>query len=389
MKLKVTVINSGGQGHYMIGFVNGLADNNVSVDVIDSEDTRDSFVGIPNVRHYSFIKWSGFKQPIYKKIVRVLLYPFLLLFYLLFTNSDVIHMQWEGRQFKSFYRYFIPILCRVRRKKLVLTVHNVNAQCRDTGRTDAYTVKSLSYLYSHCDGLIAHTKSIKEELLDQFDLASERIHVVPHGSNNAVKTTALSCSDARQQLGLPKDAKVLLLFGGFRRSKNYELLISAMPQLLEKYPEVITVIAGDIANVESYYNELFELVESLGISKSIRFYPGFVPDEMVEVYFKAANAVVLPYKSISMTGIPFMAFMFGLPVIASRIGGLPELVVDGKYGLLFESENIHDLQMKLVGFFESELYSNPSKKTEIHEYVNREFAWSEIGRRTIEMYNNL
>ena len=106
MKLKVTVINSGGQDHYLIGFVGGLADNGISVDVIDSDSTRDSFAGIPNVRHYSFVKWPGFKQPIYKKIARVLLYPILLFFYLLFTNSDVIHMQWEGRKFKYFFRYF-------------------------------------------------------------------------------------------------------------------------------------------------------------------------------------------------------------------------------------------------------------------------------------------
>jgi len=386
---KVSIINGGGQAHYMIGFVSGLADNNISVDVIDSDETRDSFAGTPNVRHYSFVKWSGFKQPKYKKFVRAMLYPFLLLIYLLFTNSDVIHMQWEGRQFKSFYRYYISMLCRLRRKKLVFTVHNVNAQLRDTGRTDAYTLKSLSYLYNHSDGLIAHTKSIKEEIMAQFGVDPKRIHLIPHGRNNAIKTTKLSRAEANQQLGLPENAKVLLLFGRLRRSKNYELVISAMPKLLEMYPETVTFIAGSIDSNESYYNELRHLADSLGVSKNIKFHPRFIPDEKIELYFKVADAVVLPYKSISMTGVPFTAFIFGVPVIASRVGGISELIVDGKFGLLFESENIHDLQGKLMHFFESDLYSNQAKKNVIRQYVNQEFAWPEIGRRTIEMYNNL
>jgi glycosyltransferase involved in cell wall biosynthesis len=386
MNIKVTLINSGGQGHYLIGLVKGLAKNGVSIDVIDSDDTRDVFKNLSSVRHYSFVRWSGFNQPLYKKILRTLLYPFLLFVYIIFTNSNIIHMQWEGNNFKWFYRYLIPNVCRLRSKKLVVTAHNVNVQLRDRGKTDEYEIKSLYYFYRHCDGIIAHTKSIKEELLSEFKLVPDRIHIIPHGCNDAIPITKMSCLEARQKLGLSKDAKVFLLFGGYRRSKNYELLIHAMPRVLNLYPEAITLIVGDCANAEDYLLELRELAEKLGISESVKFYPHRVLDKEIEVYFKAADCIVLPYKSIFMSGIPFTAFIFGLPVIASRIGGLPEMIVDGKYGFLFEAENLKELEEKLLDYFKSDLYCNSSKRNEIREYVQKCYSWSNISQKTIELY---
>jgi len=132
------------------------------------------------------------------------------------------------------------------------------------------------------------------------------------------------------------------------------------------------------------------LVRESSLENRVTMYPDFVPDSALETYFSAADCAVLPYRRISQSGIPFMAYSFGLPVIASRVGGLPETVVPGVTGLLFEPNNITELVDAISEYFSSDLYRNLSQtRTRIAEFARVSFSWDTSAALTAETYRSI
>src|SRR5207244_6644981 len=82
----------------------------------------------------------------------------------------------------------------------------------------------------------------------------------------------------------------------------------------------------------------------------------FIPDNEVELYFKAADVLILPYTDISQSGVPFLAYSFGLPVIATDVGALRDDIIEGKTGLVCAPRNPKVLAHAIRAYFSSELY---------------------------------
>ena len=116
----------------------------------------------------------------------------------------------------------------------------------------------------------------------------------------------------------------------------------------------------------------------------------FIPDEETEVYFKAADVLVLPYRHIYQSGVLFLAYGFGLPVLASDVGSLRDDIVEGKTGFLFRSEDAVDLAKKIMDYFQSELFANLSThRQDIRDYVKRQHSWDIAGMETVRLYSDL
>ena len=155
-------------------------------------------------------------------------------------------------------------------------------------------------------------------------------------------------AQARTQLGV--DGPVVLFFGLVRRYKGLDVLLRAVARVRERLP-VRLVVAGEFYDKRATYDAL---VEELGIRDAVRFEDRYIPNEEVGTFFRAADVVVLPYRSATQSGIVQIALAFERPVIVTRVGGLPEAVRPGETGMVVPAEDPEALATALRAFFESD-----------------------------------
>jgi D-inositol-3-phosphate glycosyltransferase len=116
----------------------------------------------------------------------------------------------------------------------------------------------------------------------------------------------------------------------------------------------------------------------------------FVPDAETEIYFKSADVLVLPYKYIFQSGVLFLAYNFGLPVIAADVGSFREHIVGGRTGYICEPENPVDLARAIETYFASELYRQlEARRQDIQRLANERYSWIKVGEITRSVYKNL
>jgi len=136
---------------------------------------------------------------------------------------------------------------------------------------------------------------------------------------------------ARKELGL-EDGPLLLFFGYVRAYKGLDVLLDTMALLRSSVSPKLLVVGEFYDGKERYVERL----EALGITDMVEIRDSFVPNEEVNLYFSAADVVVLPYLSASQSGIIQIAFALNRPVITTSVGGLPEVVPDGRVGFVVE-----------------------------------------------------
>lgn len=138
-------------------------------------------------------------------------------------------------------------------------------------------------------------------------------------------------ADARRALGLAPGDRVALFFGFVRPYKGLEQLIHAVALAARQAPDLRLVVAGEFwLSAEEFTRQ----AERLGIADRVQLHDAYVPNEAIGSYFGAADVVVLPYLQATQSGVVTLAAQFGLPVVATRVGGLPEAVIDGGTGLI-------------------------------------------------------
>ena len=140
----------------------------------------------------------------------------------------------------------------------------------------------------------------------------------------------LERSVARSALGMASDERVLLFFGYIRRYKGLEILLRAM-RLVAARIKVRLHVVGEFYDDESTYRSL---AHELDLDRCVTFHAGYLPNDRVAAFFSAADAVVLPYLSATQSGIAQIAYHYDIPVIATDVGGLAEVVLDGRTGFV-------------------------------------------------------
>ena len=133
---------------------------------------------------------------------------------------------------------------------------------------------------------------------------------------------------ARDNLRLSKHKLVLLFFGFVRPYKGLDLLIRAIPEISRRL-DVALLIVGEFWRGKRRFERM---LGDLGVQSRVTIIDRYVPDEQVWEYFEAADLVVLPYREATQSGVIQIAFGFGKPVLTTDVGGLSEVVEDGKTG---------------------------------------------------------
>lgn len=250
--------------------------------------------------------------------------------------------------FQYWMPFFAPafgsMACYLRWKGVVplAVVHNALPHERRPGDV------LLSKLFLRaCSGLVVLSKAVEADV-QRLARPGTPLRRVEHPLYDRFGR-APSKEEAREKLGLPLEAPVLLFFGFIRRYKGLHTLLEAMPRVLERLPDVRLIVAGEFYDDEAPYRAL---IREQGLEDHVLLHSRYIPDDEVARYFAAADTVVQPYVSATQSGVAQVAFHFEKPLITTDVGGLAE-AVEGR-GLIVPPETPKALAENIMRFFEEE-----------------------------------
>ncbi len=236
-----------------------------------------------------------------------------------------------------------------------------------------------TYLFDKLDGHIVQSSQTENELQEVVEnpIYEKRYH--PIYTNLPKKIDKIT---ARKKLGLSAK-NIILYFGIIRDYKGFDILLNAIAELKDSGLDFHLLAGGECYGSDEKYTQL---ISNLDISDYITWHNKYIPDSEVSNYFSAADVVALPYRTASQSGVTQIAYSYDLPVIVTKVGGLPEIVDEGQSGFIIEPENPKELanmlekNMKAGTFLEMATYIKKFKQKFSWEYfVNGiELVYSKI-----------
>jgi D-inositol-3-phosphate glycosyltransferase len=387
--IRVALLTGGGDRPYAFGLATALMSKRVALDLIGSDDLDSpEFHGEPDVQFLNLRGSQRTDVSFTRKLFRVSGYYAKLIRYAATARPKIFHILWNNK-FEILDRTLLMLYYRFLGKKIILTVHNVNAARRDSRDTRLNRL-TLRIQYQLADHVFVHTEKMRLELVEEFAVESGMVTVIPFGINNAVPNTRLTRSDAKRKLGIQKGEKTILFFGNIAPYKGLEYLVAAFRRIPAQRNNYRLIIAGRPKDCEKYWTAILGDIQGEIKSGRILLRPDFIPDNETEVYFKAADVTVLPYRHIYQSGVLFLAHSFGLPVIAADVGSLKDEIVEGKTGFVFTPEDEFDLAKTIERYFASDLYADlDNRSQEIRDYATERHSWDVVGEVTQDVYGRL
>lgn len=194
------------------------------------------------------------------------------------------------------------------------------------------------------DAFIVHSTQDRASLATMCP--GRPIYQAFHPSYAELAPTRLARQEARRKLNVGE--KVLLFFGFVRPYKGLEYAIRSLPLILPKH-HVTLIVAGEIW---SGRREIKKLISQLGLEAHVRIEDRYIANEEIGLYFSAADLLLLPYLSATQSGIAQIAYAQEVPVVATRVGGLLDVVTDGQTGYLVEPASPTAIAEAVIDFFD-------------------------------------
>src|SRR5206468_11892768 len=186
--LSVALLTGGGDKPYALGMAAALTSEGISVDFIGSDDLSvPEILNDPRVNFFNLQGNARADASLFAKVRRVSKYYVKLVSYAATAKPKLFHILWNNK-FELFDRTLLMLYYRMLRKKITLTVHNVNAGKRDLN--DSFLNRfSLRIQYNLCCHIFVHTERMKSELVSDFAVTVDKVSVIPFGINNTVPKT--------------------------------------------------------------------------------------------------------------------------------------------------------------------------------------------------------
>lgn len=373
---------------YAFELTMALASRGVHVDVIGSDEIDSP--ELHTTSNVSFLNFRGShdtRLSFTKKLWKLLVYYARLMRYVARSKPKIFHILWNNK-LEAFDRTLLMLYYKVLGKKIAFTAHNVNQARRDS-KDSWWNRTTLKIQYHCCDHMFVHTQKMKDELCGDFGIAETDVTVIRHPVNNAFPDTKLTPAEAKRRMGLNDGEKAILFFGRIRPYKGIEYLLDAFRVLAADKPASYRlIIAGEPKKgSEEYLHEIRQRVKAEFAHGEVILRIQFIPDEEMELYLKGADVLVLPYKEIFQSGVLFLAYSFGLPVVATDVGSFREEIVEGRTGFLCKPGDPSDLAKAMETYFASDLYKNLKiSRQELKDYANAHHSWQAVAELTERAY---
>ncbi len=226
----------------------------------------------------------------------------------------------------------------------------------------------VRFFVNSIDGFIVMSKSVLNDL-NKFDkLKPKAYHPHPLYDNFG---SSVSKEEAKEILKLSLNTRYILFFGFIREYKGLDLLLEAFNSKRLQALDLKLLIAGEFYGNEEHF---LSLIKKYSLENFIELKASFIPNAEVYLYFCASDMVVQPYKNATQSGVTQIAYHFGKPMITTDVGGLSEVIPDGKVGYVVKPES---------GAIENAIYKfySESKEEEFIENVKTErdrFSWNSL-----------
>lgn len=286
---------------------------------------------------------------------------FLLLLFLIRNKFDVIHLTWPA----NVYEFIIYML----KRKIILTVHDPFPH---TG-LDTRIVRLRRKVAFRCvPHFIILNKAQREKFLSFYHLPS-----------SAVIDSRLSCytylNMVEQDITTVPEQKYILFAGKISKYKGVEYLLEAMKKVHDTFPDIKLVVAGG----GKYHFDISEYAALPYIDIRNRF----IPDEELVALMNKTQFMVCPYTDATQSGVIMSSFTFGTPVIATRVGGLPEMLGNGKYGMLVKEKDTDALYQGICSLLSDEEQLADYRKEIAKDYTSDGYlSWKTIAEELRESY---
>jgi len=386
----VALLTGGFDRPYAYGLAMALVAKGVRLDVIGSDyvDSPEMHT-TPGLQFFNLWPPQPSRSTALGKLSRVLRHYARLIRYTASAEPKIFHILWNSK-IQFFDRTLLMLYYRLMKKKIALTAHNVNQGRRD-GNDSVLNRLTLRLQYRLTDHIFVHTQKMKDELIAEFGGRDRAVTVIRHPINDAFPDTDLTPTEAKRRLGLGNSEKAILCFGRIKPYKGIEHLLKAFQKLAERDASYRLIIAGEVQKEnEGYLNQIKQTIPSEIERGQIILKSEFIPDKDMELYLKAADVMVLPYNEIFQSGVLFLGYSFGLPVIATDVGSFREEIVEGRTGFLCRPGDPTDLAKAIETYFGSDLYRNPGRtREEIRNHANTHHSWAAVAELTQDAYVKL
>jgi glycosyltransferase involved in cell wall biosynthesis len=300
---------------YLIQQANGLGSIGHSVLLVMPISLIQSTVGddisclvSSNVEYFAYTEVRPWKSKYYTDVIRKMS----------LFDADILHIHDNGEMIT------LALILSFSSLPLVVTVHDVtthpgtDSQIKIRRRFIKFILKIRATI------IHLHGETLRLYFSKMYPFLSDKVAVVPHGSLSIFKYWERDVCEQEEM--------TCLFFGRMEKYRGIDNLLNISNILKKILPNIKIIVAGKGSELYKYKSEMMQ-------SGVFEIHDAFIPDREIHQYFHRASLLLLPYHEASQSGVVSVAFSFGLPVVATRVGAIPEVVVDGKHGVIVEPNN--------------------------------------------------
>lgn len=301
-------------------------------------------------------------------------------------RPNIVHLHWISPYLKGNRAYSKAIyaaklvldiyLIKLLGVKVVWTIHNQISHETAFPGIELWLRRCLAKLV---DGIILHNQATATEISQEYSFSLEKAAIIPHGHYRSYYKYPVDVIEARQALGLPISGNIFLHLGLLRKYKGIEDLIVVWHKNQELFSNDTLLIVGKAS--EAYEKELRQLINN---AYNVILIPEFIVDEKIHLFLSAATVAVLPYKNILNSGSLLLAMSYALPIIAPKLGSIPEMLQKANW-LLYDSDNEDGLLQSLKNSSRISL----SNLSDLTKSACDNLSWELIGKNTSIIYQSL
>lgn len=300
----------------------------------------------------------------------------------MYASGDIVHLQHWKCSTTAIYCFIVPIL-KIRGKKIIFSIHNITPHAPE--KYFVFLDALLNrFVFRFADCFIVHNQRNKKRFEELYSVNQRPIYIIGVGPHEPLFRNNLSREEAREYLHIPQEKKVILHFGYLWQYKGVNVLLNSLGLIIKDVPEVLLVIAG---TVTSEWRQYEEIIEKKHLSAYVQKHLNYISESTTDIYFSAADLVVLPYIPPFDThgGVSALAVALHKPLLVSDIGGLPEFVKNKQ--VIVQPGDANELAQKIITILKDKTLLSSFEQDSIE--VEKEINWNNIAKKTLDVYKQI